>query len=130
MKRVYGNAEDLEKTFRIGRYEFDYESMQLHIGEEIKKLTQKEAELLRLLCVKQNEVLKREKALELIWGENDYFAGRSMDVFISKLRKHLSDDPRVRIENLHGVGFKLTVTDEDEPEGKEKKEKGKVRWRG
>jgi len=113
MKRVYGNMQDAEKTFRIGRYEFDYDSMQLRLGEKVQKLTQKEAELLRLLCVKKNEVLKREKALELIWGENDYFAGRSMDVFISKLRKHLSEDPHVSIENLHGVGFKLSVSEEN-----------------
>ncbi len=110
MKRVYGHLQEGGKSFRIGRYEFDYENMQLRLADKVQKLTQKEAELLRLLCVKQNEVLKREKALELIWGENDYFAGRSMDVFISKLRKHLSEDPDVSIENLHGVGFKLSVS--------------------
>ena len=112
LKRVYGNLHEEGKIFIIGEYEYDYESLELRIGDKVQKLTQKEAELLRLLCVKKNEVLKREKALELIWGENDYFAGRSMDVFISKLRKHLSEDPHVSIENLHGVGFKLNVSDE------------------
>ncbi len=109
LKRVYGSKDVAKKNFEIGDYIFDYDNLLLTHQKEVKKLTPKEAELLRLLCIKKDEVLKREKALELIWGENDYFAGRSMDVFISKLRKYLSLDQRVSIENLHGVGFKLHV---------------------
>ncbi len=76
-------------------------------GSETQKLTLKEAELLRLLCLHMNEVLEREVALKLIWGEDNYFNARSMDVFVSKLRKYLSADERVEIRNVHGKGFRL-----------------------
>jgi DNA-binding response OmpR family regulator len=68
-------------------------------------LTQKEADLLRLLCQKRNEVVRRAEVLEALWGKNDYFLGRSLDVFISRLRKYLSADSRLRIDNIHGIGF-------------------------
>lgn len=110
MKRVYAEKEqERGKQFQIGKYVYDYDNLLLKSDGRQQGLTQKEGELLRLLCVKKNEVLKREQALEVIWGENDYFAGRSMDVFISRLRKYLSDDDRVNIENVHGVGFRLLV---------------------
>jgi len=79
----------------------------LQRGSETQKLTLKEAELLRLLCLHMNEVLEREVALKLIWGEDNYFNARSMDVFVSKLRKYLSADERVEIRNVHGKGFRL-----------------------
>ena len=74
-----------------------------------KPLTQKEAEVLRLLYLHKERVLKREEILQQVWGDDDYFLGRSMDVFISKLRKYLKEDPAVQIVNYHGVGFKLEV---------------------
>jgi len=75
----------------------------------VSELTKKEAELLRLLFIHQNNVLEREIALKLVWGENDYFLGRSMDVFISKLRKKLSKDPTIKIVNIRSVGYKLII---------------------
>jgi DNA-binding response OmpR family regulator len=72
-------------------------------------LTKKEAELLKLLCEHQDQVLERELIANMIWGDDSYFVGRSMDVFITKLRKYLSDDPTLAIVNVHGVGFRLEV---------------------
>jgi DNA-binding response OmpR family regulator len=74
-----------------------------------KTLTQKEAEVLKLLCVNRQRVMKREEILTTVWGDDDYFMGRSLDVFISKLRKYLKEDPKVEIVNYHGVGFRLEV---------------------
>ena len=91
----------------IGCYEFDHEALSLINGEEIKKLTEKEADLLKLLLDNRSKILKRSTILERIWGENDYFHGRSMDVFISRLRKYLSADDSIKIENIHGVGFRF-----------------------
>jgi DNA-binding response OmpR family regulator len=76
-----------------------------------KTLTRKESALLKLLCVNRNQLLTREEALLKIWGDDDYFIGRSMDVFISKLRKYLKDDSSISIINVHGTGFKLEVKD-------------------
>lgn len=95
--------------FGIGQYTFDYGELQLFNERSRLKLTVREAELLRLLCLQQNGVLERAQALEQIWGEDSYFNGRSMDVFISRLRKYLSDDPNIEIRNIHGRGFKLIV---------------------
>ena len=100
------NVEEKVK-FRIGKFAFDYSNMQLTTGESIHTLTRKEADLLRLLCENENQLLKRETALKLVWGSDDYFIGRSMDVFIAKLRKYLKDDPQIAITNVHGTGFKL-----------------------
>lgn len=96
-------------NFRIGNYEFNYRNLALTINEESKTLTQKEADLLRYFLQNKNEVLKRSAILENLWGEDDYFMGRSLDVFISRLRKYLSKDERLKIENIHGVGFRLKV---------------------
>jgi len=74
-----------------------------------RRLTKKEAETLRLLCINKNKILRREIALRMIWGEDDYFMGRSMDVYITKLRKFLSHDPRVNITNIHRTGFMLEI---------------------
>jgi DNA-binding response OmpR family regulator len=74
-----------------------------------QKVSTKEAELLRLLCLKKNQVLTREEALLSIWHDDNYFNGRSMDVFLSKLRKYLKEDPKVEIINVHGKGYKLLV---------------------
>ncbi len=93
----------------LGDYIFDTRNMLLLHGSKNQSLTRKEAALLRLLYQRKNEVLPREVALENIWGENDYFIGRSMDVFISRLRKYLKADARVKITNVHGIGFKLEI---------------------
>jgi DNA-binding response OmpR family regulator len=98
-----------QKVFEIGQFMFDYENMQLKNTKKEYTLTRKEAALLRLLCMYENKLLTREIALKSIWGNDDYFIGRSMDVFITKLRKYLKDDPRISITNVHGAGFKLEV---------------------
>ncbi len=90
---------------QIGNYQFDYLNLTLINNNESKRLTQKEADLLRFLSQHRNQVVKRSVILEQLWGEDDYFLGRSLDVFISRLRKYLRDDEHLRIENIHGVGF-------------------------
>jgi DNA-binding response OmpR family regulator len=99
--------EPAPEKFRIGKYSFDYSTQSLMINDQLKRLTEKESEVFRLLCMNKNRILKREDALVSIWGQNDYFLGRSLDVFITKLRKYLKDDPSISIENVHGVGFML-----------------------
>lgn len=96
-----------EEVFKLGKFEFDSNNLTLTSDEGERKLTRKESGLLKLLCINQNNLLPREEALEKVWGENDYFIGRSMDVFITKLRKYLSTDPKIKITNVHGIGFKL-----------------------
>lgn len=98
-----------EQNYSLGQFTFDCHNYTLHHLSGFKTLTQKEAEVLKLLCQNKERVLKREEILKNVWGNDDYFLGRSMDVFISKLRKHLKEDPRVQIVNYHGVGFKLEV---------------------
>jgi DNA-binding response OmpR family regulator len=95
--------------FQIGSYLFDYQRQLLRRKEEDIKLTPTESELLRLLCSNLNRTLDRDKALREIWGNENYFTGRSMDVFISKLRKYLKDDSAVEIVSVHGKGYKLIV---------------------
>jgi DNA-binding response OmpR family regulator len=98
------------QSYKIGNYLFDYNNYTLDHNGNMKVLTQKEAEVLKMLCESKTRVLKREEILKAVWGNNDYFLGRSMDVFISKLRKYLKDDPSVQIVNYHGVGFRLEET--------------------
>jgi DNA-binding response OmpR family regulator len=101
--------EQQQSQFTIGKYEFDYTTQIIAINGVPQKLSTKEAELLRLLCLKKNEVLTREEALLNIWHDDNYFNGRSMDVFLSKIRKYLKDDPSVEIINVHGRGYKLLI---------------------
>ena len=101
-----------EEIFQIGHFTFDSKNMTLQIGDHQRILTRKEASLLRMLCLHKNTLLRREEALLSVWGDDDYFIGRSMDVFIAKLRKYLKDDPDIAIQNVHGTGFKLQVTDQ------------------
>lgn len=96
-----------ETHFDIGKYNFDYPNYQLNINGQTKKLTQREADLLKYLLDHKNQIIKRGDILKTIWGEDDYFLGRSLDVFISRLRKYLNEDPSLKIENIHGVGFRL-----------------------
>lgn len=113
LKRTASNnhkEEEKPTRFRIGKYDFDYTLQYIQADDSQQKLSTKEAELLRMLCIKQNEVLTREEALLNIWHDDNYFNGRSMDVFLSKIRKYLKDDPNVEIINVHGKGYKLLVT--------------------
>lgn len=103
------SADPENSRFGIGQYTFDYSELLLFNASSRVKLTVREAELLRLLCRQQNDMLERSQALEHIWGEDNYFNGRSMDVFISRLRKYLSADPNIEIRNIHGRGFKLII---------------------
>ncbi len=100
------NAE-VAHEFVFGNSMFDYSTQILSCNGATEKLSNKEAEILKLLCIHKNKVLLRETALKTIWGENDYFKGRSMDVFVAKLRKALKIDPSVEITTIHGRGFQL-----------------------
>lgn len=102
-------CESLPTQFEIGQYSFDYCRQELTFNNESKRLTEKENEVLRLLCLNKNQILKRDDAVEQIYGERDYFLGRSFDVFISRLRKMLRNDPTVSIDNVFKVGFILNV---------------------
>jgi len=95
--------------FDIGDLHFSYTDLKLNIGKEVFNLTQKEADLLKFLCEHSNRILKREEVLLHVWGKDDYFLGRSMDVFITKLRKYFKSDPKVNLETIHGVGFRFNV---------------------
>lgn len=98
-----------QKKFFIGCYEFDYERSLLDSENKSQKLTHKESELLRLLCLQKNRILERDMALNHIWGDDSFFTARSMDVYISKLRKYLSGDPNIEIVNVHGKGYRLNI---------------------
>ena len=98
-------VEELQSQFQIGDYHFDYQLQELTYNDEPKRLTEKENEVLRLLCLHQDQILRRDDAVEQIYGRWDYFLGRSFDVFISRLRKLLSQDSRIKIENVFKVGF-------------------------
>lgn len=101
--------QELPVQFQIGDYYFDYKRQELVYQGQIERITEKENEVLRLLCLHQNNILRRDDAVERIYGEKDYFLGRSFDVFISRLRKMLRHDPRISIENVFKVGFILKV---------------------
>jgi DNA-binding response OmpR family regulator len=95
-------------SFTIGSYRFDPKNQTLTIGESVKRMTAKETEILKLLCLRKNQITKKDEILIALWGESDYFKGRSLDVFIAKLRKYFAGDSNVRIENIHSVGFILS----------------------
>ena len=109
LKRVNITDEAEEKVIVLGQYVFDTENFTLKHPEFEKTLTRKEAMVLKMLCKFKNQVVPRETILTAVWGQDDYFAGRSMDVFITKLRKYLSHDAAISIANIHGIGFKLEV---------------------
>jgi DNA-binding response OmpR family regulator len=110
MRRSGATKEKFEvQQFNIGKYTFDYQKQILAFDGQQQKLTSKESDLLKLLCIKINDVLERTYALKLIWGNDSYFNARSMDVYVTKLRKYLSRDPKIEIINVHGKGFKLLV---------------------
>ena len=113
LRRVHGKKAKDATVFRIGRFVFDAQKQLLTIGEKQTKLTTKENELLALLCAHSNEILQRDFALKTIWIDDNYFNARSMDVYITKLRKHLKDDDQIEIINIHGKGYKLIIPDAD-----------------
>ena len=110
LRRVNITAEEnTSSTEEIGSYTFDKDNYMLTHSHFEKKLTKKEAQILSMLCKFKDKVLPREVVLNAVWGQDDYFVGRSLDVFITKLRKYLSKDEQVTIENIHGIGFKLST---------------------
>lgn len=114
LRRVRGKKIKEINVYNIGNFVFDTRKQVLSINNKQTKLTTKESELLSLLCSHKNEMLQRDYALKTIWVDDNYFNARSMDVYITKLRKHLKDDPTVEIINIHGKGYKLIVPGEEE----------------
>jgi len=106
-RRIPDQNEEIK--YKIGKYIFDYKNLLLSTPDTEYRLTKREAEVLSLLCMNVNNVSRREVILKTVWGENDYFMGRSMDVYITKLRKYLKEDPSVSIINIHNTGFMLEV---------------------
>ena len=111
LRRVKGKAKKAQTVYQLGAYIFDTQRQLLTMGDVNTKLTTKESELLALLCAHGNQVLERELALKTIWIDDNYFNARSMDVYITKLRKHLKDDESIEIINIHGKGYKLITPD-------------------
>jgi DNA-binding response OmpR family regulator len=110
LRRTKSLNADKNMVYSIGSLQFSYAELKISdAGGHSSNLTQREADLLKFLCENANKVLKREEILLHVWGKDDYFLGRSMDVFITKLRKHVKGDPKVDIETIHGVGFKLNL---------------------
>lgn len=110
LRRSIGDNQKQEETkFVIGNYHFDYQKRILTLNKEDQRLTSKENDLLRLLCVNEGKVLERTYALKAIWEDDNYFNARSMDVYIAKLRKHLKADENIEIMNVHGRGFRFVI---------------------
>lgn len=107
LRRTKKQAEPLTQDYQLGKYIFNPNTRTLSYEEEVSKLTTKESDLLKMLIEKKNDVLERTLALKEIWGDDTYFNARSMDVYITKLRKLLSKEPSIEIINIHGKGFKL-----------------------
>ena len=104
-----GGNESATEIVSVGKYTFDFSNQSLTISGKTKRITEKESEILRYLSQHRNVVIKREEMLKQLWGENDYFLGRSLDVFITKIRKYLKEDLDLSIENVFGVGFIFNV---------------------
>jgi DNA-binding response OmpR family regulator len=109
MRRTRKLSAETIQEFTIGQLKFSYTDLKLHTPTESFTLTQKEADLLKFLCEHANHILKREEVLLNVWGKDDYFLGRSMDVFMTKLRKYFKADPEVLLETIHGVGFRFNA---------------------
>ena len=109
MKRIPSKTTEDNGNIEIGTIKYEPEFRMLHLKDEVKKLTTKENQLLQLLVKNKNEILDRHATLRAIWGDDNYFNGRSMDVYIAKLRKALREDSNIEIMNVHGKGFKLIV---------------------
>jgi len=109
LRRVKSKESFAPQVYMLGKYTFDVQKQVLQCNDISYKLTTKESELLKLLCDNANKILERNFALKSIWEDDNYFNARSMDVYITKLRKYLKDEPAVEILNVHGRGFKLVV---------------------
>lgn len=108
LRRTRKDSPSAEQSqFQIGKYTFDAIKQTLQLDSDVRKLTTKESELLKYLCINKNSLLDRNFALKTIWVDDSYFNARSMDVYITKLRKYLGDDPTIEIINVRGKGFKL-----------------------
>lgn len=107
LKRSQKNQKLAKPNYTLGKYTFDPENFLVYNEIEKISLTQRESELLKLFLDHKNVVLKREQILKSLWGDDDYFMGRSLDVFISRLRKIIANEPGITIENLHGIGFRF-----------------------
>ncbi len=112
LRRVRGKKNKESTSYKIGNFVFDTQKQLLTLGDKATKLTTKENELLSLLCSHANDILQRDYALKTIWIDDNYFNARSMDVYITKLRKHLKSDPQIEIINIHGKGYKLICPEE------------------
>ena len=106
-KKDTDKGNGIDAMFKIGSFTYNPDNFQLSRGKIKKSLTKKEAGVLKLLCEHKNKVIERELITNMVWGDDSYFVGRSLDVFITRLRKHLADDESVNIANVHGVGFRL-----------------------
>ena len=109
LRRSRPEFQEEVTNYSIGNYNYNIENQILTFNESEKTLTKKEAQILKILCKHKNQVISREVILKGVWGQDDYFVGRSLDVFITKLRKYFAQDQRIVISNLHGVGFKFEV---------------------
>lgn len=109
LKRTKGSLNIKQELFTIGKFEFDYRKMTLGTSDEVQKLSSKECELINILAQNENVLVNRKTILEKVWGNDDYFSAKSMDVYISKVRKYFKSDPDIEILNAYGVGFKLVV---------------------
>ncbi len=111
LRRISGGGTQEVDIFKLGKFTFDSNKQTLYDDDNVKKLTTKEAELLKLLCENKNDILERNFALKAIWKDDNYFNARSMDVYITKLRKHLKPETSLEIMNIHGKGYKLIITE-------------------
>lgn len=109
LRRVEVKSTEETAHLKVGKIDYEPELRLLHLHDGVKKLTTKENQLLQLLVKNENEILDRQATLRAIWGDDNYFNGRSMDVYIAKLRKLLKEDPAIEIMNVHGKGFKFIV---------------------
>lgn len=107
LRRTKKLQSDAEEEFQLGTLKFVYNELKIYTDKEVIALTQREADLLKFFATHLNKILKREEVLLNVWGKDDYFLGRSMDVFITKLRKYLKADSNITLETIHGVGFRL-----------------------
>ena len=109
LRRTKKLKSDAVEEYKLGTLRFAYNELKIYSAKETTSLTQREADLLKFFVLHLNKILKREVLLLNVWGKDDYFLGRSMDVFITKLRKYLKPDPNIALETIHGVGFRLQI---------------------
>ena len=110
LRRTKKMHSETREEYQIGNLHFSFTDLKLTSPEGAFSLTQREADLLRFLCRHPNKVLKREEVLMNVWGKDDYFLGRSMDVFMTKLRKYFKADPQINLETIHGLGFRFNAS--------------------